>query len=73
MKKETTKPKIKDKIEWLLRHNKNYTKEQLHTIEELKEQLDHVYLMVSCPSSFVGNGIYDDMEELLYNIESLFC
>lgn len=72
MKKETYKPKIMSKINWLLSHNKNYTKEQFHTIEELKEQLEKVYLMISSPYSFVGNGIYDDMEELLYNIESQF-
>lgn len=33
------KPSINDKVCWLLRHNKNYTKEQMYTLDDLHDQI----------------------------------
>ncbi len=70
MKKELEKKSVMKKVDWLLSHNKNYTKEQLHTLEELKEQLEGVCLMADNPGDYIGRGTYDDASELFYEINS---
>jgi len=67
---EETKPSVMDKVHWLLSHNKNYTKEQYHTLQELEEQLEKVTLMTENPESYVGRGTYDDMDELMWEINN---
>lgn len=42
MTKEIEKNSVMDKVDWLSSHNKNYTKEQYHTILELQEQIGHI-------------------------------
>ena len=69
MVKYIDKPSVKDKLRWLLTHNKNYTKEQIYTLSDLEDQINHILSMVTSPEDYVGNGIYDDKDELLYNIQ----
>ena len=68
MVKELEKKSVMDKVDWLLSHNKNYTKEQMHTLFELAEQLEHVCLMTDNPRDYIGHGTYDDADELFWEI-----
>ena len=70
MTKEIEKKSVMDKVNWLLSHNKNYTKERMHTLEDLKEQLETVCLMADNPGDYIGRGTYDDASELFYEINS---
>lgn len=42
MVKYIDKPSVKDKLRWLLTHNKNYTKEQIYTLSDLEDQINDI-------------------------------
>lgn len=62
MKKELEKKTVMDKVNWLLTHNKNYTKEQMHTLQDLAEQLEQPK-----PTSPIGS--VEKRQEQLDNFE----
>lgn len=68
MTKEIEKKSVMAKVNWLLTHNKNYTKEQMHTLQDLAEQLEQVCLMTDEPNNYIGNGRYDDADDLFWEI-----
>lgn len=71
MKTEIEKKSVMDKVNWLLTHNKNYTKEQMHTLQDLAEQLEQVCLMTDEPSNYIGRGTYDDADALFWEINEV--
>lgn len=70
MTKEIEKKSVMDKVNWLLTHNKNYTKEQMHTLQDLAEQLEKVYSMVDAHDDYITYGTCDDADELFWNINN---
>ncbi|MBO7694920.1 MAG: hypothetical protein J6T10_20070 [Methanobrevibacter sp.] len=54
--KEVKKKTMNNKIDWLLSHNKNYTKEQMHTLEDLKEQILQLRDTLNSIMSHAYNG-----------------
>lgn len=57
-----------DKIDWLLSHNKNYTNEQYHTLDELREQLTTLYDALDFAQEKLSNEVVKCFIKQINNI-----